>query len=1123
MLGLECKKLCMGCDSPQSFKTNPSCLHGFCVSCACRLGAETFICVHCNVPIKIEFFVEILNQKKCGLCQSAASYKCPNGAGNYICNSCHSHCAKCRCFLCGELSNSLAGCEYHKTCLKCIERSKGFCFGCFCQICRNPVNLKLLECGHHMCATCMQHNICIICIRTCTYCAKTSDFSKSVCKTHYYCLECYQNFGKIFNRCLACTGETEYFKCISCKSLSISLTNSCNLKEHKYCPNCLQLQHNLCTICKECQMCHQVAPCEPGRCGHLLCANCFKTSENCEKCEKDLFALCGNCDCKALKTQIFECQKHFACESCFSKKLVCNTCGKYCDSCKNFKYSEIFSFNCNHKICLECKQKGINQCYSCKNCSCCGVIGMCSMNDRGESICENCNKSGCFHLFMQEFALDCGKCLKKIKIINKCLCGKGLKCPNCEWTNCKKCARECLLCNTTEKIIKIEGCDHFYCEPCSRNILGQCLICSNCQICFKSKGNFKTTCGHKTCLGCRSQQMCAKCKNTLEKCSICQKPGEVTTLQCGQHRACGDCSNKKRCPFCTNQCSNCSNFFYEPLAKLCQNSHVFCQTCCDLIRQKHHKVFCNICPSCENCQNTGVKLTTYQCTHRICSNCEGIQKKCPKCMAECLICKENKPIFSKCAHPICTNCSAKFKGICFFCDKNEAEFVCDKCGCYDNPLKLLNCSHKVCQKCVGEECKINSCHFCKKCEKDMGKGLCGNNFCEMCAKFSKIDPCPECSGLISSNCSFCGDLNRGWNLECGHFSCLSCEKRQFHICICVVCGANPGRNQTCQHQICDSCRDSRRFCNECAGNFKCQGCNEWINQAITEQFSGCPYCQGLAYCQKCGNWGKIPEVQLNGCSQCKNKIQCKSCNNFKAPNEVENNNYCLQCNNKLRCNKCSGIFPAELLLINDYLCPPCSGKTICQHCGKPYQEVADRKNRKICQNCENSCNCSNCGKNISIEIFSMSGGKCNICCGFTQCKNCSKIYENSFISNEVCQNCVEKCKKCGKPAEKGLKPPNFFCDSCNLHSCDVCFVGKGIEITKKDCGHFECEKCAIRNESQCARCLQKYACVQHRGYIYGLHENFFFTQNCCKIKICPMCRTKFKENHKCPQYVKVGK
>ena len=99
----------------------------------------------------------------------------------------------------------------------------------------------------------------------------------------------------------------------------------------------------------------------------------------------------------------------------------------------------------------------------------------------------------------------------------------------------------------------------------------------------------------------------------------------------------------------------------------------------------------------------------------------------------------------------------------------------------------------------------------------------------------------------------------------------------------------------------------------------------------------------------------------------------------------------------------------------------------------------------------------------------------------------------------------------------GLKPPNGFCEKCKAHPCYVCF-GVGFKMIKKECAHFECKDCET-DPTYCSRCKQQYRCKKHPINIFELSVDHFYTEFCCKMKICILCRQEIKIQHKCPFYV----
>ena len=153
MEGLECNRLCMGCDTYQYYKVNQSELHGLCYLCASQLDSNQYHCKHCSLVMRISHLEQVPNPKFCNSCRRNCRTKC-NSKKHYFCSDCQAsikNCPLCNCSICLNPSNQLGGCQSHPICPECTQKYPDKCFICSCQICNRPVDGRFQHCNHPAC------------------------------------------------------------------------------------------------------------------------------------------------------------------------------------------------------------------------------------------------------------------------------------------------------------------------------------------------------------------------------------------------------------------------------------------------------------------------------------------------------------------------------------------------------------------------------------------------------------------------------------------------------------------------------------------------------------------------------------------------------------------------------------------------------------------------------------------------------------------------------------------------------------------------------------------------------------------------------------------------------------
>ena len=405
-----------------------------------------------------------------------------------------------------------------------------------------------------------------------------------------------------------------------------------------------------------------------------------------------------------------------------------------------------------------------------------------------------------------------------------------------------------------------------------------------------------------------------------------------------------------------------------------------------------------------------------------------------------------------------------------------------------NHYKCLNCFQKSnslsCDLC------LKTCKFCYNKSYDFTRLECQEECCLECQKKLEVHDCEYMK--TNYECDSCKNIIKPiikLLQQCNHKFCEKCLNQRHYCPICYkncsYCGNfNLNMDQSCCHPICSDCEKSFKeciFCSKKSENYLCSNCKKYkIFKNCQNNHNFCVECHsssGFSFCLDCDSCyetNTFTEIngldfkQYNRCYSCLNISQCKSCKNYLVKANIQENYYCLCCNSNGRCE---------------------------------------------------------CNRIVPIYIFQQFNGKCNFCQGCSPCSSCNLFFKNDIIQKleGQCESCSHLgfCIKCDSKAVKSqLKQSEGLCEKCYLHACDVCY--SKAPVNKKNCGHFECQKCEIVTSNNiCAKCQNKYHCKEHTSDNYLLLENsYYYTENCCRLKICAICRLEKKENHKCPGYTK---
>lgn len=430
-----CNQKCLQCNGLLAYHVNPSLFHGLCETCATSLeSSQPLDCIHCGTTIEIIFLSK--NPKVCQICSNLADVK-HKTCKHLSCSRCrvNDNCPICVCILCKEQVFNLDLCKTHKLCRKCTSKFN-LCPWCACQYCGNP-ELSLNTCNHPICLDCLSRN-CKLCGEICSFCKNpTNQLKGNFCKSHWGCLDCYENFISKDRRCHYCSKDYQNYKCQNCEKFFF------NIKLHG--------EDNKRRLCEQCF--NQLRSEEEKSPQVTKIVYQFNQPDltPCHYCKKS--------DHNNLKTN---CQQGFYCVDCekYNKIGNCVSCDGVkqgcCEICKKIEY--VFN-RCQHDLCLDCAQ----DCSLCKNVLMMSQVCFCSDQETC-LLCEDRKKIMILETFNDCFV--CGR--ENVHCVLK----------PCQHHQCKHC-----MTGNQEKEKCSRCLNQYKCEKDGRNflLLGECYVLKCCK------------------------------------------------------------------------------------------------------------------------------------------------------------------------------------------------------------------------------------------------------------------------------------------------------------------------------------------------------------------------------------------------------------------------------------------------------------------------------------------------------------------------------------------------------------------------------------------------------------------------------------------------------------------
>lgn len=349
--------------------------------------------------------------------------------------------------------------------------------------------------------------------------------------------------------------------------------------------------------------------------------------------------------------------------------------------------------------------------------------------------------------------------------------------------------------------------------------------------------------------------------------------------------------------------------------------------------------------------------------------------------------------------------------------RDEPNKKCHSCGNFYIDLNNLHCEHLRCLNCINTVCKEcdirkknpNECNYCKKRFQEVKMLDCSHKVCEGCFEYNTF-VLPSCKHIQCMNCyhsqvpclkhsPLIQKLNHCYKDSNLDYSFKNYNKDEAKTCSSCSKTLEFSMENSCNHDICEKCFEEKKPCKICQDTHRCLNCNRIDYNSVKIRDCRhylCSDCFFTSSCSEC-----VQNNLSKTCTNCKEITKCvkRDCRHFFCEKCNEQKPQCIICQNNIKyCTNCGEKTDDEIKgRCGHFMCWACCKNKECFSCMNKIKPGRNFKKDK-------TLSCNECQKNVKAYIY--------LRCGHILCIDCFEYVKLRLkIFNFSCMDCIKNTEK----------------------------------------------------------------------------------------------------------------